>query len=189
MADIIEALANLAPVPAGGVDMIQDALATFGSRSAFAEAIAGTSDKKSSEYKAALKSVERWDRYTAGERGKDVRNPDRMRAVTRDKITRALRRAKLPPRAQFQVRGHMRGSREAARLRSFSVVLSREEIQGMLGQAAQAAALGEDEARQAQQAMNVVTGAYIGGRTQQGLPYSEVLTYESDVSVAITPQQ
>lgn len=186
MADILGALGALAPAPGGGLALVSAALETFGGRSGFAAAIAGTDDKRSKEYKAALKSVERWDRYAAGERGKDVRNPERMRGGTREKIADAIEREATKNGAEFNVRGTVTISKDT-RKRDFSVELTGEEIRGMLTQARQAEALGENPI---QAAMNVITGAYLGSDARYAggaLPYSERMEYGADVDVDVTP--
>ncbi len=181
MATIIEAIDTLTNIPDGPA-RITAAIEELGGRAALAVNLAGTSDKRSKEYKAALKSVERWDRYAAGERGPNVRRPNKE---VLDKIGRTLRERRIPRGGLLvRVRGTVTVS-EDARSRDFSVRLSRPEAMGLLGVAEQAALAGEDPATLA---MNVITGAYLGGDLGDrnvDLPYSERMSYGGDIDVTV----
>lgn len=84
---------------------ISDAVEAFGGggrgRSAVAQVIAGTTDKKSTAYKTALRNVQRW---TAPE-GKQHRQPTKLMPKIRSKLTTAVEKQR-----ERQLASRLRGS-------------------------------------------------------------------------------
>ncbi len=96
MATIKEALDSLY-ARAGDVQRtvtMREFLSSHGSNASAAAALAGTDDRKSKGYKAAIRNVQRYANFMAGKEGKQSRNPDNVTVKTLTRATQAQGRAR-----------------------------------------------------------------------------------------------
>ncbi len=73
---------------------MREFLSGHGSNASAAAALSGTDNRKSKEYKAAIRNVQRYANFIAGKEGKESRNPDNVRVQTLTRATQAQGRAR-----------------------------------------------------------------------------------------------
>jgi len=96
MPTVKEALDNLY-TRAGDVQRsvtMREFLSGHKSNASAAAALSGTDNRKSKEYKTAIRNVQRYQNFITGKEGKESRNPDNVRVQTLTRATQAQGRAR-----------------------------------------------------------------------------------------------